>query len=98
MTRIWSFVTTATILTGGFAQADSWTSKHEAGRCALRGTCGGGSFFSPSLPCVDNGLAKEPEKDVRQKLVDLCGPKWSSGPICCEEDQVCTVGWDNAQR
>lgn len=88
MVQHWLRMAVATALAGAFVQGESFTPKHEAGRCALRGTCGGGSFWSPSLPCVDNGLAEEPEEDVRQKLVNLCGPKWSTGPVCCEEDQV----------
>lgn len=89
MVRLWRAAAAATILGGSLVQGDPWTSKHEAGRCALRGTCSGTGFFSPSLPCVDNGLAEEPEAEVREKLVDLCGPKWNSGPICCDDSQVC---------
>ena len=37
---------------------------------------------------VDNGLAEEPDKDLRNQLVDLCGPKWNDGPICCTKEQV----------
>jgi len=88
MIRLWTYVATVIPVAVQLVQAELWTPRHEAGRCALRGTCGGGGFFSPSLPCVDNGLAKDPEDDVRQKLINLCGPKWSTGPICCEEDQV----------
>ncbi|CZS92652.1 probable cholesterol homeostasis protein [Rhynchosporium agropyri] len=66
-----------------------YTQKHEAGRCALRGTCGGGGFFSPALPCVDNDLARQPEEDVRQQLLELCPEeKWKTGPLCCEKDQL----------
>lgn len=88
MTRINSLLVVASTTFGFSAQAEPYTQKHEAGRCALRGTCGGGGFFSPSLPCVDNGLAKDPEDGVRQKLVNICGAKWSQGPVCCEESQV----------
>lgn len=66
----------------------AWTRKHEAGRCALRGHCGAQSFFGSDLPCPYNGLAVEPDDRIRQKLVDVCGAKWRSGPICCGEDQV----------
>lgn len=61
---------------------------HEKGRCALRGQCGKQSFFGGELPCYDNGLARQPEGSVREKLVKLCGPKWQQGPICCEDAQV----------
>lgn len=70
--------------------ADPYTPKHEAGRCAIRGQCGSKYFFGKELPCVDNGLAEEPDDDLRQQIVDLCGEKWSSGPVCCDADQVCS--------
>src|SRR4051794_37839269 len=63
--------------------------KHEAGRCAIRGQCGKKSVWSfKELPCPDNGLAKEPEKDTRKKLIEICGDKWEKGPICCDDDQL----------
>ncbi|TVY82258.1 Niemann-Pick type C-related protein [Lachnellula suecica] len=67
--------------------SDPFTPTHEAGRCAIRKNCGKASFFSPELPCVDNGLAEEPEDDVRKQLVGLCGPKWNEGPVCCVGEQ-----------
>ncbi|KAK3384008.1 patched family-domain-containing protein [Lasiosphaeria ovina] len=70
------------------ANDDSYTPIHEAGRCAIRGHCGSKSLFGSQLPCVDNGLAEEPDDKLRQQLVDLCGPKWSSGPVCCQTKQV----------
>ncbi|KAK3998282.1 sterol-sensing domain of SREBP cleavage-activation-domain-containing protein, partial [Cladorrhinum sp. PSN332] len=73
----------------GTALADKpYTPKHEAGRCAIRGHCGSKSFFGSQLPCVDNGLASEPDDKLRKQLVDLCGPKWSEGPVCCDSEQV----------
>ena len=63
--------------------------KHEAGRCAIRGHCGKQSFFGGELPCLDNGLAKEPESELRTKIVNLCGDKWTDGHVCCLEEQVC---------
>jgi Niemann-Pick C1 protein len=71
------------------ASAESLTPLHEAGRCAIRGHCGKKSFFGKELPCVDNGLAAEPEDDVRKTLVELCGAKWETGPVCCDKNQVC---------
>lgn len=65
-----------------------WTTKHEEGRCALRGQCGKQSFFGGQLPCPDNGLAQQPEKDTRAKLVAVCGQTWTDGAICCDDDQV----------
>lgn len=70
-----------------------WTTKHEAGRCAIRGNCGKQSFFGSELPCPDNGLAEEPEAGVRDRLVKICGEKWSDGKVCCKAEQVsyCTA-------
>lgn len=64
------------------------TAIHERGRCAIRGHCGKKSFFGGELPCPDNDLARDPDAALRDKLVDLCGNKWSEGPICCEDEQV----------
>ncbi|EEP76462.1 hypothetical protein UREG_01311 [Uncinocarpus reesii 1704] len=64
------------------------TKRHEKGRCAIRGHCGKKSFFGGQLPCPDNDLAREPEDKVRDKLVSLCGEKWSHGPVCCEDEQI----------
>lgn len=76
----------------GSTVAESFTPKHEAGRCAIRGHCGSKSFFGSQLPCVDNGLAEEPDDELRKQLTDLCGPKWSSGPVCCLPEQVRVTG------
>ncbi|EFX05334.1 patched sphingolipid transporter [Grosmannia clavigera kw1407] len=73
------------------AEETKYTPKHEAGRCAIRGQCGKQSLFSPELPCVDNGLAEEPDAALRQQLVGLCGAKWSTGPICCTDVQVAAL-------
>jgi Niemann-Pick C1 protein len=67
---------------------EALTPIHEAGRCSIRGSCGKGGWFSSKLPCPDNGLAEEPEDDVRKQLVEICGAKWNSGPVCCTGDQV----------
>ncbi|KAK0560785.1 niemann-Pick type C- protein 1 [Tilletia horrida] len=60
------------------------------GRCNMRGNCGQKSIISPALPCaIDAEPAKEPDSDAfRQSLVDVCGPTFASGPVCCEPDQV----------
>ncbi|KAL4940851.1 hypothetical protein BDV06DRAFT_195849 [Aspergillus oleicola] len=68
--------------------AQGETKTHEKGRCAIRGHCGKQSFFGGELPCPDNGLAREPEAAVREKLVNLCGAKWEKGPVCCEDEQL----------
>lgn len=70
------------------AAGDGLPQKHEAGRCAMRGSCGKQGFFGSDLPCPDNGLAEEPEKAVRDRLISICGEKWSEGPVCCKEEQV----------
>jgi Niemann-Pick C1 protein len=67
---------------------EAYTPKHEAGRCAIRGNCGKQSFFGSELPCPDNGLAKAPTKEVREQLIEICGAKWNTGPVCCEAEQV----------
>lgn len=71
-----------------FAGDGNWTEKHEAGRCAIRGQCGKKSFFGSELPCPDNGKAKEPDKDTREKLVKICGKSWEDGDLCCDSAQV----------
>ena len=87
MRQLSHLITTA-LLSLTFVASEGYTPKHEAGRCAIRGQCGKDSFFGPQLPCPDNGLAKEPQDDVRKQLVELCGSKWSTGPVCCEPEQV----------
>lgn len=79
------------LLAGLGMAGELYTPKHEAGRCAIRDHCGKKSFFGKELPCVDNGLAEEPDKDLRNELVDLCGSKWNDGPICCTKDQVASL-------
>ncbi|KAJ5912209.1 NPC intracellular cholesterol transporter 1-related protein 1 [Penicillium subrubescens] len=68
--------------------AQGETKIHEKGRCAIRGHCGKQSIFGGELPCPDNGRAHEPEDEVRQKLVGLCGSKWEEGPVCCLDEQI----------
>jgi Niemann-Pick C1 protein len=96
MGRLWHpVIAVASLLMWSLVVAEPYTPKHEAGRCAIRGSCGKDGFFGPELPCPDNGLATEPKDDTRKKLVELCGPKWSSGPVCCEEAQVRQLlNWD----
>ncbi|KAK5653323.1 hypothetical protein OQA88_9014 [Cercophora sp. LCS_1] len=80
----------ASLVLAGLGTA-SYTPKHEAGRCSIRGHCGSKSVFGSQLPCVDNGPAEEPDDKLREQLVDLCGPKWSSGPVCCLPEQVAAL-------
>ena len=84
----WAAVAATSVLLAGLGVADPFTPKHEAGRCALRGHCGKQSIFGGELPCLDNGLAEEPEKEVRDQLVELCGQRWSDGLVCCKKEQV----------
>ncbi|KAK4101592.1 multidrug efflux transporter AcrB transmembrane domain-containing protein [Parathielavia hyrcaniae] len=90
MTKISGVVASGGLLltTLGSVAATVYTPKHEAGRCAIRGHCGSKSFFGSQLPCVDNGPAEEPDADLRRQLTELCGPKWDSGPVCCNVEQV----------
>ncbi|KAF1850178.1 multidrug efflux transporter AcrB transmembrane domain-containing protein [Cucurbitaria berberidis CBS 394.84] len=76
------------ILAGSALAGPDLTSKHEKGRCAIRGHCGKQGFFGSDLPCPDNGLAKTPDDDIRKKLVDICGDQWSDTDICCVEEQL----------
>ena len=70
------------------AKDENWTNIHEPGRCAIRGQCGKKSFFGGELPCPDNGKAEDPDKEIRDKLVAICGDRWNEGPVCCDEAQV----------
>ncbi|KAK1755638.1 Niemann-pick type C-related protein 1 [Echria macrotheca] len=90
MTKLSQLVANGGLLLAGLGgvAADPYTPKHEAGRCAIRGHCGSKSLFGSQLPCVDNGPAEEPDEKLREQLVDLCGPKWSAGPVCCLAEQV----------
>jgi Niemann-Pick C1 protein len=86
MVGLWQLATV--LLLTATARAEPYTPKHEAGRCSIRGTCGK-DWLGHESPCSDNGLASEPEDEVRAQLVELCGAKWSTGPVCCEGAQVC---------
>jgi len=77
------------------ARADDGTTKiHEAGRCSMRGNCGKQGFFGSELPCPDNGKAEKPDDGVREKLLAICGDKWSGSDVCCREEQVRCSHWD----
>ena len=87
--RVASWLIGATaLLLASVGSAEPYTPKHETGRCAFRGHCGKQSLFGKELPCVDNDVAKDPDEELRKELVDLCGAKWATGPVCCELDQV----------
>ncbi|KJZ74583.1 hypothetical protein HIM_05933 [Hirsutella minnesotensis 3608] len=87
--RVAPLLGAASLLLPGLAAAiESYTPKHEAGRCAFRGQCGKQSLFGKDLPCVDNGPAHDPDADLRKELVGLCGSEWSDRPVCCTLDQV----------
>lgn len=91
MTKLSALASAGALLLASLSQAKDtlYTPIHEAGRCAIRDQCGSKSFFGKQLPCVDNGKAKDPDQDLRKQLVDLCGPKWNDGPVCCTSAQVC---------
>lgn len=76
------------IFVGSAVAGPDLTTKHEKGRCAIRGHCGKQGFFGSDLPCPDNGLAEKPDADVKKKLVDICGDKWSDTNVCCNEEQL----------
>lgn len=83
----------AIFISAVLATGEAWNVKHEEGRCAIRGQCGKQSFFGGQLPCPDNGMAEQPREDARAKLVAICGDKWSTGPVCCDADQVSAMNW-----
>ena len=76
------------VLSASASTHDNYTTKHEKGRCALRGQCGKQSLFGGELPCPDNGAAEAPTKKVRKQLVDICGEAWNEGDVCCDSDQI----------
>lgn len=88
--RTWSSKAVAllAILAGSALAGPDLTTKHEKGRCAIRGHCGKQGFFGSDLPCPDNGLATTPEQDVRDKLVAICGDAWSDTDVCCNGEQL----------
>ncbi|ODA80792.1 hypothetical protein RJ55_03752 [Drechmeria coniospora] len=82
--RIAPLLGAAPLLLAGLAVADPYTAKHELGRCAFRGQCGKQSLFGKELPCVDNGLAHDPDADLRMELVDLCACKKNFFNMFCK--------------
>ncbi|KAJ7638597.1 patched family-domain-containing protein [Roridomyces roridus] len=58
-----------------------------SGHCAMLGSCGPSAI--KDLPCPYDGPAVEPEDaEARALLVDVCGPEYAQGPVCCTSDQV----------
>jgi Niemann-Pick C1 protein len=86
--RGWKTVGLLSMLAGSALAGPDLTTRHEKGRCAIRGQCGKQGFFGSELPCPDNGPAKTPDDGVRKKLVDICGDQWTDSDICCEENQL----------
>jgi Niemann-Pick C1 protein len=86
--RGWKTASLLSILAGTALAGPDLTTKHEKGRCAIRGQCGKQGFFGSELPCPDNGLAKTPDDAIRKKLVDICGDQWADSDVCCEESQL----------
>ena len=76
------------VLVGSALCAPDLTSKHEKGRCAIRGHCGSEGLFGSELPCPDNGPAATPDDAARKKLVDICGDAWAETDVCCNEVQL----------
>jgi len=76
------------IFIGSALAGPDLTTKHEKGRCAIRGHCGKQGFFGSDLPCPDNGLAKKPEEDVKKALIEVCGDAWSDSDVCCNKEQL----------
>ncbi|KAH8722967.1 sterol-sensing domain of SREBP cleavage-activation-domain-containing protein [Phaeosphaeriaceae sp. PMI808] len=90
--RLWGWrnmtVGLLSVLAASALAGPDLTTKHEKGRCAIRGQCGKQGFFGSELPCPDNGLAKTPDEGARKKLIDICGDQWSDSDVCCEESQL----------
>ena len=63
------------------------TTVHEAGRCAIRGHCKK-PLFGGALPCPDNDSAEDPDDDLRDDLVELCGEEWKDSKVCCRPEQL----------
>ncbi|KAJ3867851.1 patched family-domain-containing protein [Lentinula novae-zelandiae] len=57
----------------------------------MRDTCGSKSIFGKQLPCPYDGPPKEPSTSTRNILREVCGPEFSSGPVCCTHDQLITL-------
>ncbi|KAJ3856931.1 patched family-domain-containing protein [Lentinula lateritia] len=60
-------------------------------RCGMRDTCGSKSIFGKQLPCPYDGPPIEPSASTRNVLREVCGPEFSSGPVCCTHDQLITL-------
>ncbi|KAJ3841539.1 hypothetical protein EV361DRAFT_76733 [Lentinula raphanica] len=60
-------------------------------RCAMRDTCGSKTLFGKQLPCPYDGPPQEPSSSTRKLLLDVCGPEFYSGPVCCTNDQLETL-------
>lgn len=65
--------------------------RHSANVCMMRGECGSESFFGPQLPCLYNEEALEPDTRLRQSLLDICGPRFGAGPVCCDLAQLTSL-------
>jgi Niemann-Pick C1 protein len=87
--KLWASTALPLLAFASSITADNGLTKiHEAGRCAIRGDCGKDSLFGPQLPCADNGLSTKPDLELRSQLIDVCGPKWRDGNVCCEAGQL----------
>ncbi|RPD67274.1 multidrug efflux transporter AcrB transmembrane domain-containing protein [Lentinus tigrinus ALCF2SS1-7] len=62
----------------------------DAGRCAMRGSCGPKVMFGKPLPCPYDGPPSEDDVD-RELLTTLCGDEFARGPTCCTTGQLETL-------
>lgn len=70
------------------AAAEPPTKNHRAGYCALKGQ-EKKSWFGGQLPVVDNSPAETPDRELRDKVVEICGVQFEDTPLCCDGAQVC---------
>ncbi|PWN51455.1 multidrug efflux transporter AcrB transmembrane domain-containing protein [Violaceomyces palustris] len=81
---------------GGDGQSPTFEGARRSGRtrppgkCNMRGNCGRKNFFSPPLPCPQDHVDAElpREEDFRRSLVQVCGPDYARGPVCCTSEQL----------
>eukprot|EP00798_Chlamydomonas_sp_ICE-L_P025324 gene25325-10979_t len=75
---------------------EGYTTRHEAGYCAMAGVCGSRSD-GDDLPCASNVAATGPDPDLATQLQSVCPTLWAQhggqgGKYCCSAKQVANIG------